>query len=240
MARYTFAPSSRTKTITTYSLSGVSFLPTLLSGHSIAGNAGVASVTIGWVGPGGATGGVTTDSFGNYIIPYLPDGTYTITPRLSHFSFAPTSASVTMAGANIININFTATNLFALPLARDSSVPAASGQIIPLNVTPNQSFSVNLEVDGGAITLQFALRFNMMAGYWVLSISDAGGNLILDSLPLITGWYPAGNLLGQYGYLKIGSAYILNEGTGTSDYPGTTDLGTGFQFLWGDTPAEVA
>ena len=74
-----------------------------------------------------------------------------------------------------------------------------------------------------------------MAGYWVMSIYDSNGVLLLDSIPLITGWYPAANLLSQYGYLEIGSAYVINNGISSSDYPGKNDLGTNFSVLWDDT-----
>lgn len=108
-------------------------------------------------------------------------------------------------------------------------------QIIPLTASPNQQFAVNLTVDSNPLTLQLALRWSAMAGYWVMSIFNSAGSLLLDSIPLITGWYPAANLLAQFGYLKIGSAYILNSGTSNSDYPGSNDLGSGWALMWGDT-----
>lgn len=114
-------------------------------------------------------------------------------------------------------------------------------QIIPLTSSPKQSFRVTLQVDGSALTLNLAISWSEMAGYWVMSISNSSGVLLLDSIPLITGWYPAGNILAQYGYLAIGSAFLINQGTSESDYPGRNDLGTNFQLLWDDTSvAEVA
>jgi hypothetical protein len=91
-------------------------------------------------------------------------------------------------------------------------------------------------VDGQPLTLNLTLRWSYMAGYWVMSISDANQNLLLDGIPLITGWYPAANLLAQHRYLKIGSAYILNAGNVEADYPGINNLGDQFQLLWDDTP----
>lgn len=112
-----------------------------------------------------------------------------------------------------------------------------SNQIIPLTSSPQQSFSVQLIIDGTALTLNLEINWSEMAGYWVMSIFDHTGVLLLDSIPLITGWYPAANLLSQFQYLEIGSAYILNEGNSSSDYPGRNDLGTAFNLLWSDTPA---
>jgi hypothetical protein len=114
-------------------------------------------------------------------------------------------------------------------------------QIIPLTASPNQSFAITLQVDGSPLTLNLVIKWSEMAGYWIMSISDSSGDLLLDSIPLITGWYPAANILAQYGYLRIGSAFILNLGNSNSDYPGKPDLGTAFALLWDDTVlAEVA
>lgn len=114
-----------------------------------------------------------------------------------------------------------------------------SAQTLPVTSSPNQNFSATLQVDGAPLTLNFVILWNSMAGYWVMTISDAFGNLLVDSLPLTTGWYPAANLLSQQGYLQIGSAYIINLGNSESDYPGQSDLGTAFTILWDDTPEVV-
>ena len=108
-----------------------------------------------------------------------------------------------------------------------------SAQILPLNVAPNQTFSAQLTVNGAPLTLNFSLSYSEMAGYWQLAISDVSGNVLVNSVPLVTGWYPAANLLAQYQYLKIGSAYLLNTGNAGVDYPGPTDLSL-FSLLWGD------
>lgn len=112
-----------------------------------------------------------------------------------------------------------------------------SSQIIPLDNAPNQSFQATVQVDGQQITLNFKLTFNRSANYWTITILDAQGNLLLDSVPCITGDWPAANILGQYGYLKIGSAYIVNAGNLPIDYPDKESLGSGFVLLWSDTAA---
>lgn len=115
-----------------------------------------------------------------------------------------------------------------------------SAQVLPVTSSPNQQFNATLQVDGAPLTLNFALIWNSMAGYWVMTVSDASDNLLVDSLPLITGWYPGANLLSQQVYLQIGSAFIINVGNSESDYPGQNDLGTAFVLLWDDTPGYVA
>ena len=107
-------------------------------------------------------------------------------------------------------------------------------QIIALSSAPNQSFSAQLIVDGNPLTLNFELSFSEMTGYWQLAIFDAVQNSLIACVPLITGWYPSANILAQYGYLKIGSAYLLNTGNSNTDYPGSVNLAQ-FSLLWGDT-----
>lgn len=113
-----------------------------------------------------------------------------------------------------------------------------SDQTIPLDVLPNQKFQVILQVDGASLTLNYYLYYNEMAGCWSMDIYDLGGNLLLASTPLLTGVWPAANLLCQYGYLAIGSAYVLdksNEAVHTQDFPDDTNLGSGYELLWSDT-----
>jgi len=70
---------------------------------SISGNAGTtgAAVTAG-------SQGATSDGSNNYTISGLANGIYTVTPSKSGCTFTPASTSVTVAGANITGINFTA------------------------------------------------------------------------------------------------------------------------------------
>lgn len=138
-------------------------------------------------------------------------------------------------------------------------------QQVPVTNAQNQTLRAALNVDGAAIILYLAIRYDKMAGYWVMGISDVNNALLIDSIPLITGAYPAANILGQQAYLKIGSAYIVNVsnknessvtaglgygeggygeggygggiGFGGIDYPDDTNLGTDFQLWWDDTPA---
>ena len=118
-------------------------------------------------------------------------------------------------------------------------------QVIPLTTSPNQSLTVQLTVDGSPLTLNITVEYDQMAGYWILGISDVNNNLLIDSVPMITGSYPAGNLLEQQRYLGIGSWYVVNVSnlipdsvnSGGVDYPDNTNLGTDFQLWVDDTPS---
>jgi len=79
---------------------------------SISGNAGVAGATVSWSGT--ASGSTTADGSGNYTIPNLVNGSYTITPSLTGYTFSPTSANETVNGSNITGVNFTATQQTAV------------------------------------------------------------------------------------------------------------------------------
>lgn len=57
---------------------------------------------------GAASGTFLSDSSGNYSIANLANGTYTVTPSKSGYTFTPASQTVIINGANVPNINFTA------------------------------------------------------------------------------------------------------------------------------------
>lgn len=112
-----------------------------------------------------------------------------------------------------------------------------SDQVVPLDSSANQRFQVSLSVDGKILQLNLAINFSEMGQMWMLSIFDSNNNLILSSIPLITGDWPAANILAQYAYLAIGSAFVVNAGQAAIDYPGAADLGGTFVLVWSDTAA---
>ncbi len=88
-----------------------------VSTYSISGNAGAAGVTVGCLGLGFRS--VVTDSDGNYTIPNLPDDwSYFLTPSLAGYTFSPTLQAVSVSGADVANVNFT-----AVPTPDPSSLP---------------------------------------------------------------------------------------------------------------------
>lgn len=106
---------------------------------------------------------------------------------------------------------------------------------VPLTTSPNQTFSVTIPVNGANKSLILNIRYNNIASYWTMSVIDKiTGKILIDSLPLITGDYPSGDLLGQYEYLGLGSASIIKAGNVSNDYPDDTNLGTDFVLVWGD------
>lgn len=105
--------------------------------------------------------------------------------------------------------------------------------VIPLTTDPDQTFTVTVPLNNKNIDLMFRLRYNTEAKYWCLSITDAS-EMLIDSMPLLTGNYPASNLLEQYDYFGIGMAMILKNGNLSTENPDDTNLGTDFVLVWGD------
>jgi hypothetical protein len=83
-------------TTSTFSISGSISPPTSGSGTLLT-LSGTAAAT------------VTADSSGNYAFAGLANGSYTVTPSKTGFTFNPTSQSITVSGSNIQAVNFTAT-----------------------------------------------------------------------------------------------------------------------------------
>jgi hypothetical protein len=106
--------------------------------------------------------------------------------------------------------------------------------IVPLTSDPDQTFKITLPVNNKNLTLGLRFRYNTEGIYWYMSITDSNGNLLIDAIPLLCGDFPAANMLGQYSYLNIGSAFIIKVGTAEMDSPDDTNLGTEFVLVWGD------
>lgn len=112
--------------------SNTGFMDTFLAGNvldifNISGNAGVAGVTVAWSGGPTTNGSVTADSNGNYTLPGLLNGTYTITPSKTGYTFSPANSSQTLNSADITGVNFTA--IATAPLAGSGAVSLGSSGI---------------------------------------------------------------------------------------------------------------
>jgi hypothetical protein len=105
--------------------------------YFISGNAGVAGATVSYTGT--ASGSVTADSLGNYVIAALVDaGSYTITPSKAGYSFSPVNSAQTISSANISAVNFVATQL---QLATPSISPNGGRVLFPVTITLSDSDS---------------------------------------------------------------------------------------------------
>lgn len=116
--------------------------PTLPPVHSISGRVmsdgiGVPSVTLTLVGGLGGTAATASD--GTYSFSNLIDGTYTITPSRSGYTFTPTSLRLNVAGGDVPNQNFMATPVApAAQAALIDPIPALPFILAPSSV--NQAY----------------------------------------------------------------------------------------------------
>ncbi len=103
--------------------------------------------------------------------------------------------------------------------------------IVPIQPVPNRTFSSKIPIDNQNRTLQFELQYNELADYWLLTIRDEAGADLISCLPVI----PAQNILEQYEYLGIGSAYVVPAQTVKEQWPSIDNLGSTWYLVWGDT-----
>ena len=83
------------------------------------------------------------------------------------------------------------------------------------------------------ITLLFRITYNELAKYWLMDISDDEGNMLISALPLV----PAQNILEQFAYMGIGSAYVLPRTQVKEQWPSAETLTADWYLIWSDTNA---
>jgi len=78
--------------------------------YSISGTvSGAISSGVTITVTGTATAAATTAANGSYSVTGLPDGSYTVTPSMAGYAFAPSSSAATVSGANSTGKDFVAT-----------------------------------------------------------------------------------------------------------------------------------
>ena len=124
---YSFTEASESVTVSSADVDGVEFtsteLPTYILSGTVSGDK-VEGVTITLSVTGAP--GATTDAAGTYSLSVI-DGTYTVTPSLSGYSFSPTSRTVTINGAAYPGVDFTSTESTVGDRTDYSSVTLTSG-----------------------------------------------------------------------------------------------------------------
>jgi inhibitor of cysteine peptidase len=108
---YVFNPSSITVLITIANSTGNNFTATANTSptYSISGTvSGSGALLVTMTLTGDNNGSTITDNKGNYSFPNLPNGSYTVTPSLSGYTFTPANISLTVNNADITGQDFTA------------------------------------------------------------------------------------------------------------------------------------
>lgn len=106
---------------------------------------------------------------------------------------------------------------------------------IPLTNSPNQTFSTTIPINGENKSFVFNLKYNYVAKYWLLTISDAATEQILiANIPLLSSTFDFASILKQFEYKLIGNAYVIPVYDFSLSAPDNTNVGTDFALMWGD------
>lgn len=102
-------------------------------------------------------------------------------------------------------------------------------QRVPMQAQPNHSFSAVITLEGKNEKLTFRMTYNEQAQYWLIDIA-LNEKPVLSGLPLV----PAQDILEQFKYLELGSAYIIPNAELKNEWPNIEDLETGWSVIWSD------
>jgi hypothetical protein len=157
---FTFTPTSQTVTISSANVNNVNFTATgtqttwVISG-TITNGAG-ATVTLS----GAANASVTANASGAYSFPPEPNGSYSVTPSETGFTFTPMTQPVTINGANVSNVNFTATSSTKAPIAIDAKTSIDVALASSTVTTPSFSTTAGNELLLAFISTDYLLGTN--------------------------------------------------------------------------------
>jgi hypothetical protein len=251
---YVFSPGSQTITISGAHNLAVNFttgpLTYVVSG-TIAGGPGI---TVSLVGTSTAT--ATTDTSGNYSFPAVPNGTYTVTPSAVGFTVSPINQNITVNGANVGAVNFTAT---AITYSITGTISGGAGATVSLtgaaNATTTADTSGNYSFSGvtsGSYTI-IPAKTGLVFTPTTLAATVAGANVLGASFavpqncPCDTIWQPAAmpsvidaadNKSIEVGvkFRSDSSGYIV----GIRFYKSAANVGTHKGNLWSSTGTLLA
>lgn len=101
-------------------------------------------------------------------------------------------------------------------------------QVINLNNDPKQFWAFTVNIGEKNIDLQLKLFWNEMAGYWSMSLFNSSGVSLVEGIPLFCNI----DLLGQFGYLEIGSAYLINLTGDPANAASNNNLNKDYFLCW--------
>lgn len=254
-AGYTFTPASQTVTISGAHNLGVNF-DSALPGFVISGTVnGGAGITVAATGPVNVS--TTADASGNYSLPAVPNGTYVVTPSGPGYTVSPTSQNVTVSGANVGQVNFTATSV---AYAITGTISGGAGATVTLTgpsstQTATADGSGNYSFPGvlsGAYTVTPA-RAGLVFTPTNLAVTVAGANVaganfaVPQSCPCDTIWQPSNVPAqvddGDNNSIELGVKFRSDTAgyiTGIRFYKSAANTGVHVGNLWSSTGALLA
>ena len=148
--------------------------------YSLSGQVSGSAATLTLSGT--ASGSTTTDTTGKYSFSSLADGSYVVAPSHSGYVFTPSTAAVTINGAAIASVNFTAT---AVPVPVSHSVTlswtaSVSTNVIGYNVyRSTTSGGPYAKLNGSPVGATAYLDSNVASGqsyFYVATAVDSSNN----------------------------------------------------------------
>jgi hypothetical protein len=179
-----FNPTTQAAIITTSDITGLNFVaaaqtsPTFsLSGTISPASAGSGAAVV-LTGPVGAT--ATANSSGGYSFPGLANGTYSVTPSKSGFTFTPGTQTATVNSANLTGVNFTGVAstqaAHSVSLKWDASTSTVTGYNIYRSTTSGSGF---VKLNGSPLTNLTYTDGSVSSGttyFYVATAVDSGGD----------------------------------------------------------------
>jgi len=150
LAGYAFTPTSTAVNVSGANAPNTNFTAAVAANtYSISGSAGISGATISLSGTN--TGTFTSGIGGAYIFSGLIDGSYTVTPSLTGYTFSPTSANVTISGGNVTAGTTFVPTLIPVPHSMSGTVSGAPvGVTITVTGTATKTATTGT---GGAYTV---------------------------------------------------------------------------------------
>ena len=235
----------------------VVFTASATTTYSISGNAGVGGATVALSGPASAS--VTAGASGNYTFPGLANGSYTVRPSKTGYSFNPTSAPASVNNANVTGLNFTATPTttttytisgsagiagatVALSGAATTSVTADASANYTFTNVANGSYTVTPSKTGYSFTpanKAVAVNSANVTGVTFTATATATTTLSIWSNSVVPGTPSDPDTSAVELGLKFRSD-VAGTVTGVRFYKGSGNTGTHIGNLWTSTGSKLA
>lgn len=199
-----------------------------VSGTITSGGFGLAGVTLQY-GIGMYT--ATTDSSGTYSFNTSPNGSATITPSKNGYTFSPVNQTVTVSGANITGINFTATATAVSTTGFTSDM--LSGKIFNDSQGSIMTFNTNGTFLQSGHPESMTWSINSSGQLVVANRYEMTLNLISGSLT--TGLVYSSSTTSS----NTGTLTLVNSGTTTAGFIAVMINGRTFQFVTPDSSGSI-
>jgi hypothetical protein len=222
-AGFAFSPTSQSVPINGGNATVPSFTATMVSTWTISGTiTGGSSTTVTLAQSGTTIGTAVADVSGRYSFANIANGTYTITPSKTGFTFSPTIQSVPINGANAINIDFTATDVSMFKYPDLSDILPTAAIAVAQTPTGKQFQYTHDTYNGGPGPLVIQPAYNPATGnyqgtQYIYSQSSSGTWSLTKQIP-VAGTFVFHAIHGHF-HFPFASYGIYNVGPGGG--PGT-------------------